>query len=113
MRLGMIAAAACVHLTFFRSAARGLRLPGKLTPQPTKHEGLQPRANERPRVGCCEELGGSHAYLPMIQCFACIALTARLDPTMRFAGRCGLRGRKYRAPVTPKEERPSGVCAGG
>ena len=45
--------------TFFRSAARGLHVPAKLTSEPTKREGLQPRANERPRVGCCEELAGA------------------------------------------------------
>jgi hypothetical protein len=47
-----------VRPTFFRSAARGLHVPAKLTPEPAEHEGLQPRANERPRVGCCEELAG-------------------------------------------------------
>jgi hypothetical protein len=46
-------------LTFFRSAARGLQVPTTLTPETTEHEGLQPRANERPRVGCCEELGSA------------------------------------------------------
>ncbi len=43
-------------LTFFRSAARGLQVPARRTPEPAKHEGRKPRANERPRVGCCEEL---------------------------------------------------------
>src|SRR5437016_6997608 len=47
-----------VGITFFRSAARGLHLPARLTRESTKREGLQPRANERPRVGCCEELAG-------------------------------------------------------
>lgn len=45
-------------LTFFRSAARGLHVPTKLTREPTEHEARKRRANERPRVGCCEELGG-------------------------------------------------------
>jgi hypothetical protein len=44
------------HRTFFRSADRGLHVPAKLTREPTKGEGLQPRASVRPRVGCCEEL---------------------------------------------------------
>jgi hypothetical protein len=43
--------------TFFRSAARGLHVPAKLTPKHTKHEARKRRASERPRVGCCEELG--------------------------------------------------------
>ena len=45
-------------LTFFRSAARGLHVPAKLTPEPAEHEARKRRANARPRVGCCEELGG-------------------------------------------------------
>src|ERR1043165_1279785 len=44
-------------ITFFRSAARGLHMPARLTPQPAKHEARKRRASERPRVGCCEELG--------------------------------------------------------
>jgi len=46
-------------LTFFRSAARGHHVPAKLTPKATKREARKRRANERPRVGCCEELGGA------------------------------------------------------
>ena len=46
--------------TFVRSAARGLHVPARLTPEPTKHEARKRRASERPRVGCCEELGGVH-----------------------------------------------------
>jgi hypothetical protein len=46
------------RLTFFRSAARGLHVPAMLTAEPTKHEARKRRANERPRVGCCEELDG-------------------------------------------------------
>src|SRR5205814_744574 len=42
-------------------ADRGLHVPTTLTPEPTKHEGLQPRASERPRVGCCEELGRANS----------------------------------------------------
>ena len=44
-----------VGLTFFRSAARGLYVPGKLTPESTKREARKRRPNERPRVACCEE----------------------------------------------------------
>src|SRR5947208_4155548 len=47
---------AMVGPTFFRSAARGLHVPAKLTPAPAKHEARKRRASERPRVGCCEEL---------------------------------------------------------
>src|SRR5947199_5225450 len=47
-----------IRPTFFHSADRGLHVPTRLTRRPTKHEGLQPRAGVRPRVGCCEELGG-------------------------------------------------------
>src|ERR1041385_1136169 len=47
------------RLTFFRSAARGLHVPASLTLEPTKHEARKRRASERPRVGCCEELGRS------------------------------------------------------
>src|SRR5437763_16780016 len=54
---------AITGLTFFRSAARGLHMPATLTPESAKHEGLQPRASERPRVGCCEELAGP-SHLP-------------------------------------------------
>src|SRR5205085_11467145 len=46
-----------VALTFFRSGARGLHVPARLTAEPTKHEARKRRANERPRVACCEELG--------------------------------------------------------
>jgi hypothetical protein len=46
------------RLTFFRSAPRGLHVPVRLTPEPVKHEGLHPRANERPRVARSEELAG-------------------------------------------------------
>ena len=49
----------CVRPTFFRSAARGLHVPDKLTPEPAKHEARGRRASERPRVGCCEELGAA------------------------------------------------------
>src|ERR1051326_3636094 len=45
--------------TFFRSAARGLHVPAKLTPEPAKREARKRRASERPRVGCCEELAGT------------------------------------------------------
>ena len=45
-------------LTFFRSGARGLRVPASLPPELAKHEARERRANERPRVACCEELGG-------------------------------------------------------
>jgi len=48
-----------VQLTFFRSAARGLHLPARLTRQPAKYKARTRRASERPRVGCCEELGGA------------------------------------------------------
>jgi len=44
------------HRTFFRSAARGLHVPTRLTREATKHEARKRRASERPRVGCCEEL---------------------------------------------------------
>src|ERR671928_132179 len=44
-------------LTFFRSAARGHHVPADLTRESTKHEARKRRASERPRVGCCEELG--------------------------------------------------------
>src|SRR5436305_1367328 len=45
-------------ITFFRSADRGLHVPARLTPEPAKHEARERRTSERPRVGCCEELGG-------------------------------------------------------
>src|ERR1041385_5444828 len=45
-----------VRPTFFRSAARGLHVPTKLTPEPTKREARKRRANERHVVGCREEL---------------------------------------------------------
>ena len=32
-------------------------MPANLTPEPTKHEARKRRANVRPLVGCCEELG--------------------------------------------------------
>jgi len=48
--------AGLVRLTFFRSAARGLHVPTKLTPEFAKREARKRRASERPRVGCCEEL---------------------------------------------------------
>ncbi len=51
----------CVRPTFFRSADRGLHEPAELTPEPTKHEPRKRRASERPRVGCCEELGAGPA----------------------------------------------------
>src|ERR1041385_3189748 len=51
-----------VRLTFFRSAARGLHVPARLTPEATKHEARKRRASVRPRVGCCEELGRSRNY---------------------------------------------------
>ena len=50
-----------IGLTFFRSAARGLHVPTRLTPESTKHEARKRRASKRPRVGCCEELGRSPA----------------------------------------------------
>ncbi len=46
-----------VRLTFFRSGARGLYVPGALTPEPAKHEARKRRVSERPRVACREELG--------------------------------------------------------
>src|SRR5438105_4142309 len=52
-------------LTFFRSAARGLHVPATLTPEPTKHEARKRRANERPRVGCCEELARIIRAIPI------------------------------------------------
>jgi hypothetical protein len=60
---------ASIRLTFFRSAARGLHVPGELTREPTKHEARKRRASVRPRVGCCEELGRRAA--------ANLALTAK------------------------------------
>ena len=48
------------HRTFFRSAARDLHMPAALTPELAKHEARKRRADERPRVGCCEELGGAN-----------------------------------------------------
>jgi hypothetical protein len=45
-------------LTFSRSAARGLHVLTKLTPEAAKHEARKRRASERPRVGWCEEFGG-------------------------------------------------------
>src|SRR5436305_5369867 len=50
-----------IRPTFFHSADRGLHVPTRLTRRPTKHEGLQPRASVRPRVGCCEELASRHS----------------------------------------------------
>ena len=47
-----------LHRTFFRSAARGLRVPAELPPELAKREGRKPWASERHAVGCCEELGG-------------------------------------------------------
>jgi hypothetical protein len=46
-----------LRLTFFRSGARGIHAPATLPGEPTKHEARKRRANERPRVACCEELG--------------------------------------------------------
>jgi hypothetical protein len=54
----MISARSSDGPTFFRSGARGLNVPANLTPEPAKHEARKRRANERPRVACCEELGG-------------------------------------------------------
>ena len=48
------------HRTFFHSADRGLHVQAKLTPEPTKREARKRRANERPRVGCCEELASGY-----------------------------------------------------
>jgi hypothetical protein len=45
--------------TVLSSAARGLHVPTRLTPEPAKREARKRRANERPRVGCCEELAGA------------------------------------------------------
>ena len=50
-----------VRLTFVRSAARGLNVPARLTPELAKHEARKRRGSERPRVGCCEKLGGRDA----------------------------------------------------
>src|ERR671919_67149 len=67
-----------VRLTFFRSAARGLHVPATLTPEIAKRKARKRRASERPRVGCCEELGGSCYRNFMIQF------------TFRFLGRVSL-----------------------
>jgi|ERR1041385_4756227 hypothetical protein len=58
-------------LTFFRSAARGLHVPTELTREPTKREARKRRANERPRVGCCEELGAGAAQTIPIVAWTC------------------------------------------
>ena len=50
---------ALVRLTFFRSAARGLHTPAARRAASRKNEARKRRASERPRVGCCEELGGA------------------------------------------------------
>ena len=50
--------AICVRPTFFRSGARGLHVPARLPTAPTEREARKRRTNERPRVACCEELGG-------------------------------------------------------
>src|SRR4051812_48350986 len=43
-------------------------MPTKLTPDPTKRQARKRRASERPRVGCCEELGGGGLRgLPMLR----------------------------------------------
>src|SRR5947207_11724543 len=42
--------------TFFRSAARGLTARGSRRVSVAQNEARKRRANERPRVGCCEEL---------------------------------------------------------
>src|ERR1041385_1350590 len=47
------------RLTFFRSAARGLHVPARLTRESTEHEPRKRRASERPRVGCCNELAAA------------------------------------------------------
>src|ERR1041385_7220374 len=52
---------ALIGLTFFRSDDRGLYVPAKLPRERAKHEARKRRANERPRVGCCEELGRNYA----------------------------------------------------
>ena len=57
---GSVVASRELGLTFFRSGARGLHLPGGLPPEPAKQEARKRRANERPRVACCEELGGRY-----------------------------------------------------
>ena len=46
-----------VRTTFFRSGARGLHAPARLTPEPAEREARKRRTSERPRVACCEELG--------------------------------------------------------
>src|SRR5689334_4227692 len=60
------------HRTFFRSAARGLHVPARLTRESTKREARKRRASERPRAGCCEGLGGVRS-----------PLTFRLDIDLR------------------------------
>jgi hypothetical protein len=46
----------CDGPTFFRSRSRRSRA-GQLAPEPTKREARKRRASERPRAGCCGELG--------------------------------------------------------
>ena len=41
----------------FAQPLAAFRVPTGLTPKSAKHEARKRRANERPRVGCCEELG--------------------------------------------------------
>src|SRR5437763_3874198 len=67
--------------TFFRSAARGLHMPARLTPEPAKHEARKRRASERPRVGCCsEELArGRNALLYSFHREPCKPLTDFAD----------------------------------
>jgi hypothetical protein len=52
-----------VRPTFFRSGARGLHVPAKLTREPTRREARKRRASERPRVACCEELAARHGKI--------------------------------------------------
>jgi hypothetical protein len=56
-------------LTFFRSAARGLHAPTELTRESTKREPRKRRANERPRVGCCEELARRDVRQLLVQLY--------------------------------------------
>ena len=69
-------------------------MPARPTPEPTNREGLQPRANERHAVGCCEELArfsSEHLWLRDRECSADLTCEVIWDfcvPANRFDVAC-------------------------
>jgi len=80
-------------ITFFRSAARGLQVPAKLTPELTKREARKRRASERPRAGCCEEFYESDCQgrvSSLLIAFWFLPLQSALsDPARTIVSACG------------------------